>query len=106
MESGECVKTLQEHSECVFRLQALESGELISCSRDKTIKIWDLNEGSCIITLFGHTDEIKSIRIDNQTNILASCSEDKTIKIWNLKSGECVKTIRDNGGDMFDLIFI
>ena len=33
---------------------------LASCSRDKTIKIWDIESGSCLSTLRGHTGNPES----------------------------------------------
>ena len=31
---------------------------MASCSEDKTIKIWDLDDFSCIKTLTGHNDDV------------------------------------------------
>ena len=99
--------TLREHSDWVWRLQQFESGELVSCSGDRTIKIWDLTEGCCTKTLVGHSGVVSSIRINRLNNTLASCSQDGTIKTWDPKTGECINTITDlNGGQRWDLICI
>ena len=90
-----------------MRLQQLESGELISCSDDQTIKIWDLTESSCANTLGGHSGVVRSIRVNSQNNNLVSCSSDGTIKTWDSKTGECINTVTDmNGGQLLDLIVI
>ena len=110
-ETGECFKTLRGHSDAVSRLQQLESGELVSCSYDCTIKIWNITEGTCIRTLVGHTSSITSIRENRQSNTLASCSSGYLIKIWNLKTGDCINTIdvKNEGPGLedfnFDLVF-
>ena len=102
-----CIKTLQGHSNWVLQLEQLESGELVSCSADKTIKLWNLIEGTCIRTLVGHTDFVRSIKVNSQNNILMSCSDDGTIKTWDTKTGECVNTILvRNGAKLCDIIFI
>ena len=106
MDSGECVKTLNGHSKWIWRLEQLESGELVSCSWDNTIKMWDLSEGTCIRALVGHIDWVRSIRINMQNNTLMSCSEDKTIKTWDLKTGKCVNTIDNKSAVLRDLILI
>ena len=69
-----------------------EKQVLISCSLDKTIKIWDLETKLCINTLKSHKECVKCIEtiFDNK---LMSGSDDKSLKIWNLLSGECIMTL-------------
>ena len=102
--------TLQGHSNYVWRVEQLESGDLVSCSNDSTIKVWNLAEGTCIRTLVGHNGSvrsIRSIRLNSQNNALVSCSWDGTIKTWDSKTGECVNTINvKNDARLHDLILI
>lgn len=63
---------------------------LYSSSKDKTIKIWDLNSGICSATLKGHTGMVTSIIIKDEK--LYSGSMDKTIKVWDLKRYVCTAT--------------
>ena len=46
--------------------------KLITCSYDKTIKIWDLNSHKCFKTLEGHTDWVNNILV--YQNKLITCS--------------------------------
>ena len=104
MEYGESVKTLQGHSKGVWRLEQLESGELVSCSSDSIIKIWKIAENTCIRTLIGHN--VRSLRI-SLNNTLVSCSYDGILKTWNFKTGECLNTnVVENGIYLEDFIFI
>ena len=48
IESGECIKTLNGHSGYVFKLELAERGELISCSADHSIKVWDIENERAI----------------------------------------------------------
>ena len=73
-----------------MRLLELENSELISCSADKTIKIWDLNTGICIKTLAEHKDYAMSIIENKQNNTLISCSLDGTIKTCALTLSQAV----------------
>ncbi|KAG8957437.1 hypothetical protein FRC03_010141 [Tulasnella sp. 419] len=52
---------------------------LISGSLDNTIKLWDINTGGHIKTLFGHIEGVWSISSDKLR--LVSASHDKTIKV-------------------------
>ena len=107
--SGKCTQTLQGHSDLVYQLLQLKSGDLVSCSRkDHNIKIWNLTEGICIRTLVGHTCWVISIIVNSQSNTLVSSSQENTIKTWNLETGECVNTLEIQNEDdcLNDLIFI
>ena len=55
--------------------------KLISASNDRTIKIWDLNNGKELQTLQGHKNSVHRILMDGDK--LISASEDYTIKIWD-----------------------
>ncbi len=37
------------------------NNKIISCSSDKTIKVWDIASGDCLNTLEGHASEINCI---------------------------------------------
>ena len=64
--------------------------KLISCSKDQTIKFWDLDKNQCINTPHGHTDQIWAIE-KISGNLILSCSNDTNIKLWDLDSGLFVK---------------
>ena len=68
---------------------------LISGSRDKSIKIWDIFSSICIHSLVGHDNWIRSLFVIPNGNYIISASDDKSIRIWDLKSGRCTKKIID-----------
>ena len=56
------MKTINEHSDYVNSLLLLSDGRLASCSDDKTIKIYNINNNyHCDITLEGHTHSVSYI---------------------------------------------
>ncbi|RMZ98100.1 serine threonine kinase, partial [Brachionus plicatilis] len=78
--------TLNNHSQRVRTLVVLQNGDLASGSEDRTIKIWNLENGSVKMTLKNHSSWVRTLAV-LQNGDLVSGSEDSTIKIWNLENG-------------------
>jgi WD40 repeat protein len=58
--SGDLMHTLNEHTDLIGCLIEFAPGKLISGSRDKAIKIWDIETSSCDHTLIGHDHTVTS----------------------------------------------
>ena len=63
--SGDLMDTLDEHCDLIWCLIELAPGKLISGSRDKAIKVWDIETSSCEHTLIGHNHTITSFLLSN-----------------------------------------
>jgi len=71
-----------------------EGTSLVSGSKDRTIKLWDMQTGGVVKTFKGHTDEVYSVSISADCTTIASGSGDKTIHLWNIQTGECYHIIK------------
>ncbi|MBD2731042.1 WD40 repeat domain-containing protein [Nostoc sp. FACHB-892] len=60
---------------------------------NKTIKLWDGNNGKEILTLKGHKYAVRTLAFSPDGKILASGSSDYTIKLWNLPTGQLRTTL-------------
>ena len=66
LKSGQCVMTLQGHTDTVYSVAVLPNGNAISASYDNTLKVWDLKSGQCVMTLQGHTDSVYECRCSSR----------------------------------------
>ena len=66
---------------------------LVSGSRDKTIKFFDVNAGVCLFTLIGHDNWVRGLRFHPGGKYLISVSDDKTMRTWTVAQKRCSKTI-------------
>lgn len=60
---------------------------LVSGSKDKTIKVWNLSTGEELRTLKMHQGYVNSVTISSDGQKIASGSYDKTIKVTEPKNG-------------------
>jgi F-box/WD-40 domain protein MET30 len=58
---------------------------VISGSLDNTIKVWSMESGECLRTLFGHVQGIWTLAYDKLR--LVSGSHDGSLKLWDIESG-------------------
>lgn len=68
--------------------------KLISGSHDAVLKIWDLDQGTCLQTLSDHQGVIFCIKLHPQGDRFATASFDHTVKIWDVTTGACLHSLR------------
>lgn len=91
----ECIRTLHGHEHNVSSVAFMPRGDmLVSASRDKTIKMWQLDTGHNVFTYTGHTDWVRMVRVSDDGSMLASCSSDQTVRIWVVGQKGCKVNIK------------
>jgi WD40 repeat protein len=74
--------------------------KVLATGSDKTIKLWDLQTGSNIRTLFAHDSSINALLFTGRTERLISAAADKTVKLWDWRTGEELKSIAFRSGSV------
>ncbi|KAJ6616485.1 WD40-repeat-containing domain protein [Mycena sp. CBHHK59/15] len=82
----ECASLLEGHeTECKSVAYSSSGTLLASCSRDKTVWIWEVHPDAdfeCMGVLMEHTQDVKCVAWHPVEEILASASYDDTIKLY------------------------
>lgn len=60
---------------------------------DKTVKIWDLNNGKEIQTLAGHPNSVVAIKYDEYAQLVYSVTS-SYVRVWDMRLSKCIKTLR------------
>ncbi|CCU80256.1 putative transcription initiation factor TFIID [Blumeria hordei DH14] len=55
---------------------------LLSCSSDKTIRLWSLETWSCLVVYKGHEGPVWDVRWGPFGHYFATCGRDKTVRVW------------------------
>lgn len=71
---------------------------LATGSGDKTVKLWNLEDFTCVKTFEGHTNSVLRVEFLNFGMQLVSAGSDGLVKVWNVRTEECVTTL-DNHED-------
>jgi len=95
-------RTLTGHKGSVTALTVLRDGTVVSASKDKTLKMWDVKSERCLRTLEGHSSMIWSVIAVGP--FLVSGSSDSTVKVWNPHTGECVHTLNGHTRTVWSLV--
>ncbi|XP_066599552.1 kinesin-like protein KIF21A isoform X2 [Prorops nasuta] len=92
----QCSHVAEGHSKAVLAICAT-SELLFSGSKDRTVKVWDLETGIESMTLSGHPNNVVAVQYSTERNILFSVSA-AYVKVWDLRAGNnCVKTLFSSG---------
>ena len=71
---------------------------LASASFDSTVRLWDVERGSCVHTLTRHKEPVYSVAFSPDGKFLASGSFDKCVHIWSTQSGQLIHSYKGTGG--------
>ena len=85
------VGCLEGHGAAVNAVQIF-GNEVVSASGDRTVKVWNWQEGTCTRTLIGHTKGIACVQYDGRR--IVSGSSDNEVKVFDKESGLEVASLR------------
>ncbi|KAJ5814134.1 uncharacterized protein N7503_000884 [Penicillium pulvis] len=115
------IYTRKAHEKDINALDIDSTGTLFaSASQDRTVKIWDAEEGTAIGVLRGHKRGVWSVRFapkdtpiinseagtSTSRGLIATASGDKTVKLWSLSDYSCLLTFEGHTGSVLKTIWL
>lgn len=86
----------EAHNQCVYTLQ-YSGDHLVSGSRDKTVRVWDLRTKRLRLPpLTGHDGSVLCLQFDERPgqDLLISGGSDSDIIIWKFSNGDMIKRMK------------
>jgi hypothetical protein len=96
---GKQLRASAGHGGEVFRVvQHPKQPLLVTCGADKTVRVWNADNGAAVRTLSGHTDYVYAIAVSPDGNLIASGSYNGEVKVWKVADGTLVKAFNASPG--------
>ncbi|XP_071733198.1 WD repeat-containing protein 26 homolog [Rutidosis leptorrhynchoides] len=92
---SQTLQLLQEHQDEVWFVQFAHNGKfLASCSKDKSVIIWELSHDgqfSLKHKLLGHKQPISCVSWSPNDDQILTCGVEEVVKRWDVSSGQCLR---------------
>ncbi|KIL69868.1 hypothetical protein M378DRAFT_157107 [Amanita muscaria Koide BX008] len=99
-------KTFPGHEHSVSTVRFMPGDQhIVSASRDKTIRIFDVASTHLIRTIAGHTEWVRFAVPSDDGKYIISGSKDQTVRLWDAQTGEQKMEMRGHENDVEVVIF-
>jgi len=101
MPGGPLIRILEGHDQSVTAVAIANDGiTIVSASRDKKLRVWNIKTGEMLRTLEGHSGSVNAVAIANDGITAVSASGDKTLIVWNIKTGAMQRMLVGHSGSV------
>ena len=82
-------RTIRGHTGPVLGCALSADGRrALTCSSDRTARLWDLASGEELLKMEGHTSYVLGCALSADGRRALTCSDDQTARLWDLASGK------------------
>jgi WD40 repeat protein len=84
-EGPNVLRVYRSHQQPISALAWVRGGQLATASRDRSVKLWDVQEwglGDERFTLLGHASPVQCLAVSANRQIIASGAADGSIRLW------------------------
>ena len=83
------IRTMTGHDHTISSIRFTPSGtHLVSASRDKCIRVWEVKTGYSVRTIRGHSEWVKTVSLSTDSQYILSGGIDQTARITGFNTGE------------------
>ena len=90
------MRSLDEHKQPVHvtKFSAANSTQVLSCSDDTTVKLWDVPSQAPVVTFTEHTDYVRTGQVaTHNANLILTGAYDATVRLFDARTGHCEMTM-------------
>ena len=68
---------------------------LVSGSRDKSVRLWDVLRGECLGVFSFHSNWVRGVAFHTSGKFIISCSDDRSVKITDIREARCLRSMEE-----------
>jgi WD40 repeat protein len=93
--------TISGHQGDIYGIAYLPGGErVVTCSYDKTVRIWDVEKGEQEGTSMVHEGHVQCLAVTSDGKKILSGGEDRRIRVWDVETHEQIEQWASHTGDI------
>jgi WD40 repeat protein len=93
-------------SALIYDLEFSPDGKILaSAGNDNVICLSRVSDAKLLLTLSGHTGDVRDIAFSPDGQLIASASTDKTVRVWRVSDGTALLTLRLHTGEVHGVAF-
>jgi WD40 repeat protein len=97
---------LRGHRDAVNNVAFSPDGTLlVTASRDKTARVWDVTTGQLVVELAGHSEALITAVFSPDGKHIVTASLDKTARVWEAATGKTVAELRGHSDGVLSASF-
>ncbi|EJD34827.1 WD40 repeat-like protein [Auricularia subglabra TFB-10046 SS5] len=125
--TGNLIERLHGHQGSVYSVVFMPDGKLVSGSRDKTVKLWDIaalyhkhvpplagpsnargmeggeHGSTCLMDYKGHNDSVLSVAVSHDGQCIVSGSKDCVVQFWDVGRGSLQFTLQGHQNSVLSI---
>src|SRR5262249_27204484 len=91
-------QSIENHADWVFGVSFTpDNKHLVTCSRDKTAKVWDLTTKEPVLTFPDHQNSVNGVGIKADGKVGYSAGADGQLRSWNAAGDSAGKAVKALG---------